>query len=95
MKDLGVKLVSQGCHDKATALEALVVMLGINMQQVAYMGDDLVDLPAMSLAGLALAPADAHETVKQEADWVTAADGGRGAVRQICDLIFKAQNIKI
>ena len=91
MEDLGIKHVFQGCHDKATVLEALIIMLKINMQQVAYMGDDLVDLPAMNLASLALAPSDAHETVKQQADWVTSASGGRGAVRQVCDLIFKAQ----
>ena len=61
------------------------------MQQVAYMGDDFIDLPAMNSAGLALAPADAHETVRQQADWVTSASGGRGAARQACDLILKAR----
>lgn len=93
MDDLGVKHVFQDCRDKATVLDALIVLLEINRQQVAYMGDDLIDLPAMNLACLALAPCDAHETVKQKADWVTSAGGGRGAVRQVCDLILKVQNL--
>ena len=91
MKDLGVEHVYQGCFDKKLVLDALIVMLDITMQQVAYMGDDFIDLPAMNSAGLALAPADAHETVRQQADWVTSANGGRGAARQACDLILKAQ----
>ena len=93
MQNLGVKHVFQGCIDKATVLDAIIVMLDVNIRQVAYVGDDLIDLPAMARAGLALAPADAHEIVKQQADWVTSANGGRGAVRQICDLIFKAQGL--
>ena len=93
MEDLRVEHVYQGCFDKKSVLDALIVMLDITMQQVAYMGDDFIDLPAMNSAGLALAPADAHETVRQQADWVTSANGGRGAVRQACDLILKAQGI--
>ena len=93
MKDLGVAHVFQGCLDKKTVLDALIVMLDITMQQVTYMGDDFIDLPAMNSAGLAFAPADAHEVVKQQTDWVTSAAGGRGAVRQVCDLILKAQGL--
>ena len=93
MEDLGVEHVYQGCFDKKSVLDALIVMLDITLQQVAYMGDDFIDLPAMNSVGLALAPADAHETVLQQADWVTSANGGRGAVRQACDLILKVQGI--
>ena len=91
MEDLGVEHVYQGCFDKKSVLDALIVMLDITLQQVAYMGDDFIDLPAMNSVGLALAPADAHETVRQQADWVTSANGGRGAARQACDLILKAR----
>ncbi len=93
MKDLGVEHVFQGCLDKKSVLDALIVMLDITMQQIAYMGDDFIDLPAMNSVGLALAPADGHETVRRRADWITSADGGRGAARQVCDLILKAQNL--
>ncbi len=93
MKDLGVKHVFQGCFDKKSILDALIVMLDITLQQVAYTGDDFIDLPAMNSVGLALAPADSHETVRQQADWITSADGGRGAARQVCDLILKAQSL--
>ena len=93
MDNLGVKYVFQGCLDKVTILNALVVLLDIDLRQVAYVGDDLIDLAAMNQVGLALAPADAHETVKQRADWITFAGSGRGAARQACDLIIKAQEL--
>ena len=92
MDDLGVKHVFQGCFDKVAVLNALAVMLDIDMQQVAYMGDDLIDLAAMKQAGLALAPADAHESAREQADWVSDANGGCGAAREVCDLIIKAQS---
>ncbi|MBC6414654.1 MAG: HAD-IIIA family hydrolase [Chromatiales bacterium] len=95
MEDLGVKHVFQGCFDKANALEALALLLDINLQQVAYVGDDLIDLPAMKRVGLAVAPTDAHETVKQQANWVTSAGGGCGAAREVCDVIFKAQGLDL
>ena len=93
MKDLGVKHVFQGCFDKKLVLDALIVMLDITMQQVAYMGDDFIDLPAMKSAGLAFAPADAHEIVRQQTDWVTSTGGGRGAARQVCDFILRAKRL--
>jgi 3-deoxy-D-manno-octulosonate 8-phosphate phosphatase (KDO 8-P phosphatase) len=54
-------------------------------------GDDVVDLPMMARAGLAVAPADAHETVREHAHWITAARGGRGAVREVIDYLLTAQ----
>ena len=95
MADLGVKHVFQGCLDKAMTLDALILLLNINLQQVAYVGDDLIDLPAMKQVGLALAPADAHQSVKQQADWVTASGGGCGAAREVCDVIFQAQKLSV
>ena len=93
MKDLGVRHVFQGCLDKKSVLDALIVMLDITMRQVAYMGDDFIDLPAMNSAGLSFAPADAHEIVRQQTDWVTSAGGGRGAARQVCDFILRAKRL--
>jgi len=91
MAELNVHHVFQGCADKAAVLDALLVMFEIEEAQVAYVGDDLIDLAVMARVGLAIAPADAHHRVKQQADWVTAARGGRGAVRQVCDLLIAAK----
>ena len=93
MEDLGVQHVFQGCFNKVEILDALIVLLNIEMQQVAYVGDDLIDLAAMNQVGLALAPADAHHSAKQQANWVTSANGGRGAVREVCDLVCEAQGL--
>lgn len=91
MENLGVKHVYQGQLDKLPAFEELVNNRGLTMEQVAYVGDDVVDLPTMRRAGLAIAVNDAHELVKQHADFTTALGGGRGAAREVCELIMAAQ----
>ncbi len=91
MEELGIEYAYQGRDHKPAALAQVMKRLGLESEAVAYAGDDLLDLAAMAMAGLALAPADAHPAVRQCADWVTARNGGAGAVRQICDLILKAQ----
>ncbi len=91
MGELGVAHVYQGCRDKAAVLAALLVRLSLDAPRAAYMGDDLVDLPAMRCAGLALAPADAHREVLPCADWVASRAGGCGAVREACDLLLQAR----
>ncbi len=70
----------------------LIEELGLNRKQVAYVGDDVIDLPAMTKVGLAIAVADARPEVKKHAAWVTEDSGGQGAVREVCELIMKAQN---
>ena len=92
MAELNVHHVFQGCFDKAAVLDALLVMFDIAESQVAYVGDDWIDLAVMARVGLAVAPADAQPSVREQADWVTAARGGRGAVRQVCDLLIAAQS---
>lgn len=92
MKELGVKYIYQGYEDKISALEHIVQELGITLEQVAYVGDDLPDLPLMRRAGLGIAVADAAEFVLENADWRTQAAGGRGAAREVCELIMRAQN---
>jgi len=89
--DLGIERVVQGCRDKAEALQQACSDLGIQPAQVAYMGDDLPDRPALRLAGLAVVPANAHAWVAAVAHWKTAARGGEGAVRELCDLLLVAQ----
>lgn len=91
MAELGIVQVFQGQNDKRSCMLALLNKLNIERSGIAYTGDDLVDLPAMRLSGLAVAVANAHPFVKTHADWVTGKSGGSGAVREVCDLILKAQ----
>ena len=89
--ELGIAHVVQGCADKAAAFEQLRGSLGIAAADCAFMGDDLPDLPAMQRCGLAVAVANAVEAVKQAAHYVTRASGGRGAVREFCELVIAAR----
>ena len=91
MASLGIKYVYQGEKDKGARLMKLIDELGIEREQVAYTGDDVIDLPAMIKVGLPIAVADARPEVKQHADWITEERGGQGAVREVCELIMKAQ----
>jgi 3-deoxy-D-manno-octulosonate 8-phosphate phosphatase (KDO 8-P phosphatase) len=83
--ELRIAHVLQGVQDKADALRRLCAQLGITPAQAAFMGDDWPDLPAMQIAGLALAPADAAPPVRDRADWVAASPGGHGAVREFAE----------
>lgn len=91
MASLGIQHVYQGQQEKLPAFEELIGKLGLAPQQVAYVGDDVVDLPILTRAGLAIAVADAHPLVKRHAHWTTPSAGGRGAARDICELIMEAQ----
>ena len=91
-RELGVRHVRTGRRDKGTALAELAAALAIEPAAIAYVGDDLIDLPALRAAGLAIAPADAQPEVRAQAAWVTRAAGGRGAVREVCDAILAARD---
>jgi 3-deoxy-D-manno-octulosonate 8-phosphate phosphatase (KDO 8-P phosphatase) len=91
MKMLGIEYVYQGHENKRQAFEELLGKTGRTPEQTAYVGDDLLDLPLMIRAGLAVAVNDAHPDVKARAHWSTALPGGRGAVREVCDLLMQAQ----
>ncbi len=91
MAELGVSEVHQGVADKAGALDALRERLGLAVAEVAMMGDDLQDLPAMGRAGLALAPANAAAEVRRAAHWVARRRGGDGAVREAVEMLLKAR----
>lgn len=88
---LGVSLVRQGVASKLAAYEQMVREQGMSDAEVAYMGDDLLDLPVLARAGLAAAPADAAAAVRSHAAWVSAARGGEGAVRELIELVLQAQ----
>lgn len=81
--------VVQGRSDKAKALYELGTQMGVDPARMAYMGDDLVDLPAMRAAGFSAAPADARPEVREAADWVAPSPGGRGAVRDLCEHLLR------
>jgi 3-deoxy-D-manno-octulosonate 8-phosphate phosphatase (KDO 8-P phosphatase) len=91
MQDLGVEHVFQGDEHKLPIFERLLHKLGITPEQTACVGDDLPDLPLLQKAGLAVAVANAMPVLKRAAHHVTTASGGRGAAREVCDLILDAQ----
>ncbi len=91
MTALGVTRVHQGQDHKRPAFDALLDELGLAPERAAYVGDDLVDLPVMAACGLAVAVADADPRVAARAHWRTASPGGRGAVREVCELILEAR----
>ena len=90
-EQLGIDLVYQGKRDKRACLEEILRATGIAAQAAAYVGDDLPDLPPMSVCGLAVAVANARPEVAAAAHWQTRARGGEGAVREVADLILAAQ----
>ena len=91
MEALGIEHVYQGRRDKLPAYEDLKATLGIDDEAIAYVGDDVVDLPIMRRAGLPIAVADAHPLVLEHAVWRTPSPGGRGAGRDACEMIMEAQ----
>ena len=91
-RNLGVELLFQGCADKAAALSGLLRELRLDAAQAGYMGDDAVDLPALRLAGLALTVPSAPAAVRRAAHYVTRRGGGRGAVREACELLLLARD---
>ena len=90
---LGVRCV-QSCEDKRAALEAIVQEMGLSLAQVAFVGNDINDLPCLTCVGLPIVVRDAHPDVIPHARYQTKARGGHGAVREICDLIVGTLNVK-
>jgi 3-deoxy-D-manno-octulosonate 8-phosphate phosphatase (KDO 8-P phosphatase) len=91
MESLGIEHVYQGKRDKLPAYEELKGALRIADERIAYVGDDVVDLPIMRRVGLSVAVADAHPLVQRHAHWQTRSPGGRGAGRDVCELVMEAQ----
>ncbi|BEV73594.1 MULTISPECIES: HAD family hydrolase [unclassified Paludibacterium] len=90
-RGLGIDFYYAGIHDKRTAFEDLLAKAGVQPAQCAYVGDDVVDLPVMLRVGLAISVPEAPSVVRQHAHYVTGNRGGRGAVRETCELIMQAQ----
>ena len=91
MINLGVEHVFQGIADKSIAHQELKAQLGIDDNNIAYMGDDVIDLPVMTKVGLPMAVADAHPVVIENAAWTSQHKGGHGAAREACEMIMQAQ----
>ncbi|MGK2943934.1 MAG: KdsC family phosphatase [Desulfuromonadales bacterium] len=87
--ELGIELVYQGAKDKRLPFNEILQKLALAPEEVAYIGDDIVDLPVMRQVGFAVTVADAVDDVKPFADMVTERPGGRGAVREVCDFLLK------
>jgi 3-deoxy-D-manno-octulosonate 8-phosphate phosphatase (KDO 8-P phosphatase) len=92
-QDLKMAYVRQYAKDKIAALEEIMAAAGVSADECAYIGDDVADIPVMRRVGFAVAVADAVEETKQAAHYVTELKGGRGAVREVADLILKAQGL--
>jgi len=89
--ELRIDFCHQGIVDKAMAFEKLIKHYQLKAKEVIYIGDDLNDLPVFSLAGIAICPADTYDYIKERADFVTAARGGEGVLREVADLVLQAQ----
>jgi 3-deoxy-D-manno-octulosonate 8-phosphate phosphatase (KDO 8-P phosphatase) len=91
MKNLGIDLVFQGIDDKLETMQALLARLGFNPDEAGFMGDDLIDLRVMATCGFSATPADSQDRVKPYARLISSKNGGRGAVREVCEFILDAQ----
>jgi 3-deoxy-D-manno-octulosonate 8-phosphate phosphatase (KDO 8-P phosphatase) len=91
-RSLGIEHLFQGREDKLVVLDQLLARLHLSYEEVAYLGDDLPDLPVIRRVGLGMAVANATDFVRQNAHGVTRARGGEGAVREFCELILSAQD---
>ena len=90
-RNLGISLVLQGIDDKRAAMQQLLSQQGLGFDQAGYMGDDVVDLPLLRSCGFSATVADGHPLVLERVDHVSAFGGGRGAVREVCELLLAAQ----
>ena len=90
-EELAIAHLVQGSADKVADFERLIAAIGVGREACAFVGDDLPDLAVMGACGFAVAVANAADEVKQAAHYVTRASGGRGAVREFCELVLRAQ----
>ena len=93
MENLGITHVYQGKLHKLPAFEEIIIEVGVKPEEVAYVGDDVVDLPVMRRVGLAIAVHDAHPLVLKHSHWQTPSPGGRGAARDVCEMLMEARGV--
>lgn len=91
MRDLKVKHVYQGVPDKLPTFLKLVADLGLDLEQIAYVGDDIIDLPILKRVGFSITPADGDAEVKSRVDYISPYNGGQGCVREVCEIIMRSQ----
>ncbi len=89
--DLGIALLMQGVHDKREGFERLLAQTGLQANDCGFMGDDVIDLPVMTRVAFAASVPNGHPEVRARAHYVAELGGGRGAVREVCDLLLRAQ----
>lgn len=89
--ELGVKHLHQHCHEKGKKIKEVADLLNIKLEEVAFIGDDILDVPAFEVVGLSVCPKDAHPSAISRAKLITEKNGGHGAVRELIDLILKEQ----
>jgi len=92
-KELKIESFTQDCMDKGTAMKGIMKKFLLNHEQVLYIGDDLVDVPVLKMAGLGIAPSDAIPEALNEADYITSVPGGKGVFREVVELVLKAQGL--
>lgn len=90
-RELAIQEVHQGAKEKITVYDLLLAKYGLRDEEVAYIGDDIVDLDVLKRAGLAAAVADCDPSIRTSVDIITKAEGGRGAVREVINLILKSR----
>jgi 3-deoxy-D-manno-octulosonate 8-phosphate phosphatase (KDO 8-P phosphatase) len=90
-RDLGIGHLRQGTHDKIVEFREVLAAAGVSEDETAFVGDDVTDIPLMRRCALAVAVADATDDTRAHAHYVTRLAGGFGAVREVCELILKAQ----
>jgi len=91
--EVGVHYLYQRCMDKMSAMNEIIEKEKIKISEVAYIGDDLLDLPVLTRCGFSCCPANAVPEVKEAVDYITRASGGRGVFREVVETIFKAQGL--
>lgn len=90
-RHLGIDFVHQGAHDKLEVFHKVLEQAGVSAEECGYMGDDVIDLPVLRRVGFAVSVPEAPELVHHHVHYVTGLAGGRGAVREVCELIMRAQ----
>lgn len=91
--ELGITEVFQKCRDKRIAYSQLAEKYSLNDNEIAYIGDDIIDIPLLKRSGFPVVVADADDEVKAVAKMITKKEGGRGAVREVCDFLLKAKGL--
>lgn len=92
-RELGISEIYQKCYEKTAAFDQIAQKYGVAGREVAYVGDDIVDIPVLKRAGLSIAVSDATDETKKFAAMITKNRGGRGAVREVCDLLLRAKGL--